>query len=156
MGYRTILLPTDGSAPAERATAEALDLAAEFGATVHALSVVDSTALTMGSLDEEGGFDYEVGPLLDAMEASGERTTAAVRDAGAERGVEVVTAVVDGTPAREILDYADGHGVDLIVMGTRGRRGLDRYLLGSTTERVLRRASVPVLTVRYEADDRGE
>jgi nucleotide-binding universal stress UspA family protein len=56
--------------------------------------------------------------------------------------------MVHGTPHTAILDYAEEHGVDLVVMGTHGRRGFDRFLLGSVTEKVVRTASVPVMTVR--------
>jgi nucleotide-binding universal stress UspA family protein len=59
--------------------------------------------------------------------------------------------VREGTPAAALCEYADDHGVDLIAMGTAGRTGLDRYLLGSTTEQVIRRARVPVLAVNARA-----
>lgn len=74
--------------------------------------------------------------------------TTAVAEKGDERDIPVETDVRRGNPHREILDYADEHAVDLVVMGTHGRTGLDRYLLGSVTEKVVRLSNVPVLTVR--------
>jgi nucleotide-binding universal stress UspA family protein len=64
-----------------------------------------------------------------------------------------VTQVVEGNPSEEILAYATEHGIDLITMGTHGRSGLDRVVMGSVAERVVRRSSVPVLTVRGEWSD---
>jgi len=66
--------------------------------------------------------------------------------------VSVVTAVRTGAPYERILDYADQEGADMVVMGTHGRTGVDRYLLGSVTEKVVRTADIPVLTVRAEED----
>jgi len=65
----------------------------------------------------------------------------------------VTTETRRGEPYRTILDYADEAVVDVIVMGTHGRRGLDRYLLGSVTEKVVRAATVPVLTIRADEAD---
>jgi nucleotide-binding universal stress UspA family protein len=137
--YDDILVPTDGSDGARRALEEAIELAAQFDATVHSLYVVDTTAAYS---------DGAYGEVIDSFEAIGAETTDdAVERAGAA-GVDAVGAVELGTPHRTILDYVDEHGVDLVVMGTHGRTGLDRYLLGSVTEKVVRLADPPVVTVR--------
>jgi len=68
--------------------------------------------------------------------------------AAATAGLTVVTSIAQGVPVREILAYSAAHGIDLVVMGTRGRTGADRAVLGSVAERVVRRSDVPVLTVR--------
>jgi len=65
-----------------------------------------------------------------------------------EHGVTMERALVDGNPSREIVRYAEDEGCDLVVMGTHGRGGIDRLLLGSVAEKVVRSSSVPVLTVR--------
>ena len=153
--YDRILVPTDGSEAADRAVAEALDLAERFDAEVHALYVVDTGALAFGSADEED-MVFDDRALIDALETEGESSTMAVDERARERGLEVVTAVTRGDPERAILEYADEHDVDLLVMGTHGRRGIDRFLLGSTTERVVRKSTVPVLTIRGDADADGE
>jgi len=67
--------------------------------------------------------------------------------------VSVVSEIISGSPHKQLIDYAERHGIDLIVMGTHGRTGLDRYLLGSVTERVVRTADMPVLTVRVTDDE---
>lgn len=139
--YQTILVPTDGSEQAESALNHAVGLAREHDATLHLLYVADSNRDSVTTLG---------GEVVDALEREGERI---LEDAAERLGgtVDLVDAVETGDPVETILDYADRVDADVIVMGTHGRRGLDRYLLGSTTERVVRRASVPVLTIRGEA-----
>ena len=149
--YDAILVPTDGSDLALRALDEALALAGLTGATIHVVYVVDDASVAELAVDsnvDEVSFDADVGRLFERFEAAGERAIAEVREAADERGVEVVAEVRRGIPDEAILEYADENGVDLIVMGTHGRRGVRRYLLGSTTERVLRQSPVPVLAVR--------
>ena len=143
--YERILVPTDGSETAERAAREAIEIAEVHGATVHAVHVADTNAVMWATSDDEVSIDPE--PLLDGLREQGREHTDAVAALGEERGVEVVTAVREGSPARGIVAYAEDNDVDLIVMGTRGRQGLDR-VFGSTAERVVRRAPVPVLTLR--------
>ncbi|ADE04963.1 universal stress protein [Haloferax volcanii] len=140
--YDRILVPVDGSGPADEALDRALDLAAATDATLYALYVVDERALHATQLDAGG--------LVRAYEAEGERIVSEAVEAAEADGTEVVTAVEHGSPHRAILRYAEEVDADLIVMGTHGRRSIERYLLGSVTERVLRLVDVPVLSVRSE------
>jgi len=144
--YDRILVPTDGSDPAAAATEHALSIADRFDATVHALYVVD----TDGIAHEAPGLGLDA--LRDALEAEGEEATTAVVERATARGVDVTQSVVEGLAEDAIVDYAESEGIDLIVMGTHGRRGLDRYLVGSVTERVVRRTDVPTLVVRGDWD----
>jgi len=153
--YDEILVPTDGSDASVEALDEAFRLAKKFGSTVHAVYVIDDTALASLGLDDMT-FDTYVDDYFDDLEAFGEKATGRIRTAAEEEGLTVVTSVLEGVPDHEIVDYADDHGIDLIVMATRGRRGLPRALLGSTTERVVRCANVPVLTIRMGSGSRGE
>lgn len=146
--YDDILVPTDGSPAADAAVEHAVTLADRFDATLHALYVVDATAYS--SL--EAGSQMVANALEEEGEAAVDRIAAAADDAD----LPVVEAVVSGTAYRSILEYADEEDIDLITMGTHGRRGIDRYLLGSVTERVVRSADQPVLTVRYHEDERAE
>jgi nucleotide-binding universal stress UspA family protein len=139
--YGTILVPTDGSAQSDAALDHAVALARHHDATVHLLYVADTNR---DSLTTQGG------EVVDALEQEGDRVVSEALDR-VEAGISVVDTVLTGDPVETILDYADSVGADLVVMGTQGRRGLDRYLLGSTTERVVRLSSVPVLTIRSEA-----
>lgn len=142
--FENVLVPTDGSDAVEPAVDCALDFAEEFGATVHALSIVDIRSFI-------GEDDYVAGvsdAVLDALESQAESATNAVAERARARDVAVVTRVHQGIPTHGILDYVEDNDVDLVAMGTHGRTGLDRLLLGSVTERVVRKADVPVLTAR--------
>ncbi|CAI48109.1 UspA domain protein [Natronomonas pharaonis DSM 2160] len=142
--YDRILLPTDGSAGTNPAVDQAVSLAEETGAELHALFVVEDIPYAPEMMDDQ---------VEATLRTIGEEAIENIRSRAAEADVELVTEIRDGTPHRSILDYADDAGCDLIVMGTHGRSGLDRYLLGSVTERIVRTADVPVLTVRKTDDE---
>ena len=143
--YSEILVPTDGSPASDAAIEHAIDLAEQYGARLHALYVVDGAAYS--SL--EAGAEV----VVEALETEGEEATGRVADAAADAGVECVTSVTSGTAYRSIHNYVGNHDIDVVVMGTHGRKGIDRYLLGSVTERVVRTSDVPVLTVRQPTDE---
>ncbi|WP_313694709.1 universal stress protein [Halorarum halobium] len=145
--YEDILVPTDGSRAADAAIEHAVTLADRFDATLHALYVVDSTAYS--SLDAGSQI------VSEALGREGEDAVDRIAASGTDADVPVVESVVSGTPFRSILEYADREGIDLITMGTHGRTGIDRYLLGSVSERVVRSANQPVLTVRLREDEEG-
>lgn len=144
--YSHVLLPTDGSEAATGAADEAFAVATNNDAALHVLFVVDETA---GPLNVRGGDER-----FEQAEAEGEEIVDELTEQAEQAGVEdVVQSVQRGTPYEVILDYAD-ENADLIIMGTHGRSGLDRQLLGSVTEKVVRRANPSVLTVRI-ADENG-
>lgn len=143
--YEQILIPTDGSNGAKKGARHGVDLAAALGSTVHALYVI-----------EEGGNPWLSESMDDQQkraEEYGEGLTGEVADLAADAGVECVTATAVGPAVYErINDYVEEHDVDAIVMGT-GYRGSIGGLLGSTAEKVVRTASVPVTTVRRGEDE---
>ncbi|MBX0295630.1 universal stress protein [Haloarcula nitratireducens] len=140
--FETVVIATDGSGSAQRAVEAALDLAAHFDATVHALYVVDSGEVE--STPEEVREELE-----RALATTGGRALSFVREAAAaEADDDVVTAVREGDPADEICRYADEHDADVVATGTRGRHGDHGFLLGSVAEEIVRHAEMPVLTVR--------
>jgi nucleotide-binding universal stress UspA family protein len=141
--YDSILIPTDGSTHSAEAAKAGLDLAEELDAEVHAMSVVDaelvaSTTYTTGAAKNE-----------ERMHEEAEENAKEVAEKARERGLEAVEVVETGIPAEKIVEYAD-ENVDAIVIGTHGRSGMRRVLLGSVTDKVVRTASVPVVTVRPE------
>jgi nucleotide-binding universal stress UspA family protein len=142
-GYDRVLVPTDGSETATAAVDHALAIAAQYDAAVHAVSVIDTSALA-------GAFD--AGPVLpeviDSLTEGCEDAVAAVADRCADCDVDVVTAVKQGTPYRVISNYVEEADIDMVAMGTHGRQGVGRYIMGSVTERVVRTSDVPVLTTR--------
>ena len=137
----TVVVATDGSASVERAVSVALDLADRFEATVHALYVVDEDDIAEEAADQRE-------EAREALTDRGDDSLAAVRE---RAGRGVVTEVRVGRPADEICTYADESDADVVAMGTRGRHGEYRFLLGSVAEAVVDSCPVPVLTVRQLA-----
>jgi len=137
--YDRIVIPTDGSDAAERAAGHALALAEQYEADVRAVYVVDTTT-----------YDFEDTPrsVVGLLREGGENALEAIAEKARDRNVQVSATTLRGVPEDEILAYADGVGADLIAMGTRGRSGGGEPLLGSTTARVVRRSTVPVLSAR--------
>ncbi|AZH25637.1 universal stress protein [Haloplanus aerogenes] len=141
--FDKLLFPTDGSDGAAAVFDHVLDVAEAHDATVHVLSVADTTRESVTQFR---------GQVVDALEQAGVRTVQEAAGRASDRGVPTVTEVMQGEPYRTIVDYANTYDIDLVIMPTHGRRGLDRFLLGSTTERVVRRSDVPVLTIRPDDD----
>ncbi|RRJ31423.1 universal stress protein [Halocatena pleomorpha] len=146
--FDRILIPTDGSAAVRPAVETAINLADIHNAVLHVLYIVNQPAAVSGTGEGVPGLDN----LLNALEKTGHETTTVVADQAADRGIDARTAVRRGNPHDDILAYATEHDIDLIVMGTHGRTGVRRALLGSVTENVVRHAENPVLTVRREPE----
>lgn len=148
--YERILVPTDGSDVAQAAVDQAIDLAEKYGAEIHALFVVDTDAIsiTLGPEQVDRLSQGQFGQMTELREQA-EEATGYVKERADEYGIPVVEHHAGGTPHEMIADYARDHDVDLIVMGSHGRAGVRRALLGSVTERTLRSTHVPVLVVDY-------
>lgn len=150
--FKNILLPTDGSQGVARALDCAVAIALKFGAKIHVLHVIEVVWLVFNYPEYSGLIDERIG---DKLREGGvqivEDTVESIRAAGIEA---VEGSVREGSPAEVILQYARENAIDLIVMGTHGRRGLNRLLLGSVAEEVVRRSEVPVLTVRMKGFDK--
>ncbi len=138
--YDTILLPTDGSAGIERVVDHAGELARVHDATIRALYVVDATSFT--GLPMETSWEG----VRNVLESEGETALEGVQRLAPD-DVPVEAETVEGTPSTEIVRYTRDQPVDVVVMGTHGRGGIDRLLLGSVAERVVRKSAVPVVTV---------
>ena len=154
--YDRILVPTDGSDTAETAVDHALDLAERYGAEIHALYVVDTDAmdLSLGTEQIDRLRSGKFGEMTEIRERA-ELATSVIADRARERGIDVVEHVTAGRPHAVVADYAEDEDVDLIVMGSHGRSGVKRALLGSVTERVLRSTHRPVLVVDEQGVDAG-
>ena len=151
--YDRILIPTDGSDHVEPATEYGLELAQRYDATVHAVHVVDSSPIER-KLDLTA-LELEDETPPDTWYAAGDSATREIVDRAAERGLETVTEVHRGIPAREIASYVDDNDIDLVSMGTRGHTGLNRLLFGSVTARTVRTVDVPVLSVKSSGAERS-
>ena len=145
--YDTILIPYDGSKEARRGAEHGIDLATAVGADVHALYVIDlpgaPRALSIRDDEEEMREEYRT---------YGEDVTNEICDLATDAGLECTTAIKSGSPGEEIVEYAEDEGIDAIVIGSayQGRFG---SLLGSTSEKVVRTSSVPVVTTRLQSND---
>lgn len=133
----TILLPTDGSEAAQNAVERAYELAEKFDAELHALYVIELEGVpTFANLDTE--------PMREAHRRRATELLSTIEN-DAPAGVDVTTVVREGHPDDQIVEYAKEHDVDVITMGTHGREGLGRVLIGSVTERVIREAPCSVM-----------
>jgi nucleotide-binding universal stress UspA family protein len=144
--YRKILVPVDGSPTSARGLREALALAKDQRAKVRLVHVVDE-GLAIGVV--EAGIEFE--DLVDGLVKNGKAILQRARRSAEKQGVRaegVLYEKVAGSAADSILREARKWGADLIVMGTHGRRGVRRVVLGSDAEQVVRTATVPVLLVR--------
>jgi nucleotide-binding universal stress UspA family protein len=149
--YKRILIPTDGSREARKAAKHGVGLAEAFGATIHALYVIDlpGSPRTPYIMENEDR-------LREEYEEYGHEVTRDVCGMAEEAGVECVTANKYGSPYKRICKYAEDEDMDCIVLGFHGRADIPDYVLGTTAERVVRTATVPVITVRrskFEARD---
>ena len=151
--YDTILVPTDGSDTAEYAVEHAIDLAEKYDADVHALYVVDTSAIdvSLGTEQVDRIRQGQFGDMPELEQRANEATGIVAAKAEAH-DVQVTEAVVAGQPHKQISNYASNNDVDLIVMGSAGRSGVRRALLGSVAERTLRSTKIPVLVVDRDDD----
>ncbi|WP_439028170.1 universal stress protein [Haloarchaeobius sp. DT45] len=136
--YQRILVPTDGSAGAERAAAYALDIANRYGADLHALFVVDTSVY-----DEPALSSAEL--VIDDLEDWGAGLMEDMASKADEYGLGFECKLCHGLPHQEILSYADAVDADIIVMGYQGQSHTKR--IGSVTDRVVTEGDRPVLTV---------
>lgn len=143
--YDDILIATDGREGMAEVIDEALDVAELCDATVHGLYVV-------GNQREQGTAGAKWLTLGDETNTAGERAVADIAERAEAAGIASETAIGQGAPDERVLEYVAEQGIDLIVIGTRGRTGLDRLLGGSVTEDIIREIDVPVLVLRYGAD----
>jgi nucleotide-binding universal stress UspA family protein len=144
---RKILVATDFSEDAEQALELALDLGRTYGAKVTLLHVCQLPAYAFFT----GGLYAPTPELVGDVIRDADAQLRAVAERLAARGLSVEPVRLTGEPAELVPQYADDHEFDLIVMGTHGRRGLKRMVMGSVAEHVVRVAEMPVLTVRAQA-----
>jgi len=141
---KKVLLPTDFSESARHAFTYGLSFAREYEAELVLLHVVEN--LTVGYASDL--FPVPMAEVFQEISGYAKAELARLGEEARGRGVSVQELVVQGKPSVEIIRFAAENQVDMIVLGTHGKGVLDQALFGSTTERVVRRAPCPVLTVR--------
>jgi nucleotide-binding universal stress UspA family protein len=145
---KKILLPTDGSEAAERAGEDAIEMADVSGEEIIVLYVIDTSYLN--ALPQKDLRDQLAKELRKEGEDAVDKFKKRLEDSQCEghcKFVNLVTMIKEGKPANTILKTADKENVDLITMGKSGKNGLEKLILGNTTERVVRKAKVPVHVV---------
>ena len=138
--FKKILIATDGSKRTQSAVDMGLKIAREQHSKVYTVYVVDTVTFTSIPMDVTWENMYQL------LKDEGEEAVKTIKDNS--EGMDVETHVLEGNPAVEITKFATDNGVDLIVMGTLGKSGIDRILLGSTAEKVIRIAGCPVLVIK--------
>ncbi|WP_440948604.1 universal stress protein [Methanosarcina sp. T3] len=140
--YRNIVIATDGSENSRRAISRGIEIAKLSGATIHVLYVVD----TCSTISEKWTACKEM--IREVMMNDGKKVMSKVKKIMEDAGVEVREVLLEGRPSDEIINFAENKDMDLIVMGTLGKTGFERFLMGSVAEEVVRYSKVPVLVVR--------
>ena len=134
------MVATDGSELVKRAVDLAIEIAKLSEAKLYAVYVIDMES--HNSKNHPG--------------AEGKEATAYVENIGRVANVEVESIILEGNPANEIVDFAEKNDIDLIVMGTQGKTGIQRFLIGSVAENVVRNSKKIVLVVKGETIEKGE
>ena len=142
--YRKMMVATDGSEPVKKAVDTAVEVARLSGAKLYAVYVIASGGYTVGHPRDIG---WERA-MKEHLSAEGKEATAYVETVGKAAGVEVESVFLEGSPVNEIVDFAEKNDIDLIVMGTLGRTGIQKILLGSVAQNVVRHSRKAVLVVR--------
>jgi nucleotide-binding universal stress UspA family protein len=142
--FERIMIATDGSKHSERAAEVGIELARLSGGAITVVYVADTGRLS--HLPE----DMALASIRDLLIREGEEATGYIEEMAKRAGVASAKKVVEGNPGEELVRFADEAGVDAIVIGSCGRSGLEKFLLGSVAEKVVRTSTVPVITVPGE------
>lgn len=147
--FTKILVATDGSEHVRKAIAAAIGIAKLSRAKVYAVYVMANDEFYM-PYPKNAELEKV---LVDYLRDEGKKATAYVEDSGKAGNIEVESVLLEGSPAQEIIDFAERNGINLIVIGTHGKSAIERFLLGSVAENVVRHSKIAVLVVR--GNDKG-
>lgn len=142
--YKKIMVATDGSELVKKAVDTAVEISRLSGAKLYAVYVV------VPATHSPRDFGWEKA-AMEHFRKEGESATRYVENIAKPAGVKVESVLLEGHPADRIVEFAEQQGIEMIVMGTLGKTGLDRFLLGSVAENVVRHSKTPVMVVRGEA-----
>ncbi len=145
MAFKNILVPTDGSEFTKPAIDRAVELAKAVGGSITAIYVIDHTVF--GNIP----MDSSVTSVYDMMNKEGHEATKYVTDLCRENGIEARELIIEGAPVKSIVSVSGDY--DIIVMGTLGRTGFAKLMMGSVAERVVRYAKCPVMVIRANASE---
>ena len=153
VNFKKIMIATDGSDCSRLAVDKGIELAQLSGGTVYAVYVMSTDYLS--SIDGDS-FSMGVDPywesIQEALKTQGQQAVNYVKGLGEMKGVNVESALLEGNPSDELIRYAEEKKMDIVIMGTLGKTGLDRLLLGSVAENLVRHSKVPVMVVREKCE----
>jgi nucleotide-binding universal stress UspA family protein len=144
--FRNIMVATDGSELVRKAVHSAIEIAKLSEAKLYAVHVI---ALGSYLINPSEDAEWEKA-MKEQLLKEGKEATTYVENAGRAANVEVEPVILEGSPAGEIIDFAEKNNIDLIVMGTHGKSAIQRFLIGSVAENVVRHSKKAVLIVRRE------
>jgi nucleotide-binding universal stress UspA family protein len=148
VNFKKIMVATDGSDCSVLAAEKGIELARLSGGTVYAVCVVSTASLSMyGDYFSSMGVNPYWELIYEELKNQGHQAVDSIKDLGAAKGINVESVLLEGHPADELIRYAEENEMDIIVMGTLGRTGIDRLLLGSVAGNVVRHSKVPVMVV---------
>ncbi len=146
--YQTILIATDSSKFSQNAVLQGMELAKLVGAKVYVLYVLDKNAYALPTLETPIylGSNWDV--VEETLLQEGKDAIQYAKDVARNKGIDFESVVIEGNPANIILEFAEQKKVNLIIMGTLGKGGLERFLLGSVTDKVIKHSKSSVLVVK--------
>jgi nucleotide-binding universal stress UspA family protein len=139
--FKKIMVATDGSVCSRMAANKGIELGKLSGGTVYAVYVVSTEYFSSMAV----GFNWE--RMHEALKKEGAQAVSYIKGIGELEKVNVELVLLEGRPAEELIRYAEEAEMDVIVIGTLGKTGLDRLLLGSVAENVIRHSKIPVMVV---------
>ena len=144
------MIATDGSDCANLAIEKGMELARLSGGTVYAVYVMSTAYLT--TMDSGAYSFVDINPywerIREALKNQGQQAVNYIKKLGEAKGIKVESILLEGYPSDELIRYAEENKMDIVIMGTLGKSGIDRFILGSVTENILRHSKVPVMVVK--------
>ena len=146
--YKKIMIATDGSDCSRLAIDKGIELARLSGGTVYAVHVIPTAYLFPIDGDYFMGMNPYWESIHEALKNQGQKALDYIKDLGGVKGINVESTLLEGNPSEELIQYADREKMDIIIIGTLGKTGLNRMLIGSVAGNVVRHSRVPVMIVR--------
>ena len=156
VNFKKIMIATDGSTCSMLAADKGIELALLSRGTVYAIYVVSTAYLSPLNRDyfSFAGLNPYYEPMYETMHETmikqGQQAVDYVKSLGKTNGINVEPVLLEGNPSEELIRYAEEEQMDIIIMGTIGKKGLDRLLLGSVTGNLVHHSKVPVMVIREE------
>jgi len=145
--YKKIMIATDGSDCSRLATDKGIELARLSGGTVYAVHVISTAYLFLMDGDYFMGMNPYWESIHEALKNQGQQALDYITGLGEVKGINVESILLEGNPSEELIKYADQENMDIVIMGTLGKTGLNRMLMGSVAGNLVRHSRVPVMVV---------